>query len=83
MSGNKTLKGKFICPECSRTIFNRRNKRCEFCGAVLPESLLLTRAEMDAIDHERYEADKRRCEIQEQRRSEFAGGDDLTLLSIS
>ncbi len=33
-------KHKFICPDCGRTIFNRRISTCEFCGRELPPELL-------------------------------------------
>ena len=32
----------FECPSCRRPLYNRRRATCEFCGAEVPEGLLLT-----------------------------------------
>ena len=35
------IKSEYCCPECEKTIFNRRISICEFCGSELPEGLLI------------------------------------------
>ena len=40
---------KRVCPACGFQIFNRRYPHCESCGAALPESLLLSSAEREAL----------------------------------
>jgi hypothetical protein len=40
----------YLCPKCSRVIYNRRLKTCGFCGADLPPELLFTAAEIAAMD---------------------------------
>lgn len=50
---------KYVCPDCGRIIYNRRNKTCEFCKAKLPEELLYTVAEIEQLDKERIEAAER------------------------
>lgn len=48
---------RYQCSRCGRTIFNRRNATCEFCGAPIPAELLYSaeqRASIDA-DHARNE----------------------------
>lgn len=37
------------CPECGFRIFNRRYPKCESCGAALPESLVYSPAERQAL----------------------------------
>lgn len=36
---------EYNCPNCGRTIHNRRLKNCEFCDAVLPDELLYSEEE--------------------------------------
>ena len=40
------------CPHCLRVIFSRRSAKCEWCNEPLPEELLLTEDEKEAIDAE-------------------------------
>lgn len=42
----------FKCPECDRSIHNRRKPLCEFCGAELPAELLLSDEEREKVDRE-------------------------------
>jgi len=42
----------YHCPKCQGVIYNRRNKRCGFCGAELPAELLFTAAEIAALDEQ-------------------------------
>jgi ribosomal protein L37E len=56
------LKPRFSCPECGRTIFNRRIGTCEFCSAVLPQELKYSAAQLATIeqDHQRNEMVRKR-----------------------
>ncbi|MCE9685670.1 MULTISPECIES: hypothetical protein [Shewanella] len=55
---------KYECPECSRTIFNRRLDNCEFCSAAIPENLKFSDADKKQIENEHQELMKRECEIE-------------------
>lgn len=69
---------EFKCPSCSRTVFNRRRRLCEFCGAAIPEELLRTDEEQAAIDAAYREEAKRRRAAQRDRdaaRDAEDGGD--------
>ena len=41
---------KYTCPNCAKTIFNRRLLHCEFCHFALPQKLLLSHAEKQKLD---------------------------------
>ena len=43
---------RYRCPSCNFPIFNRRVKRCESCGADLPQSLLYSEEQIASIDAE-------------------------------
>lgn len=43
---------KYKCPECKRTIFNRRLNTCEFCSAELPAELLYSKEDIDSLDQQ-------------------------------
>ena len=43
---------KYKCPNCDKTIFNRRLSHCEFCSFELPRELLLSNAEKIKLDNE-------------------------------
>ena len=49
------------CPSCQRVLYNRRLRRCGFCGAEIPESLRFTPEEIAALD-------RNMAEMEEQRR---------------
>ncbi len=71
---------KLECPSCSRPIFNRRLPDCEFCGAPLPEELLMKEEEQDAIHEERTTRDalqrqRDRVKEREDRRRRRDSGD--------
>jgi hypothetical protein len=46
------------CPHCEFTVFNNRYPKCEKCGIQLPESMVLTKEELNAVlTRERAEAE--------------------------
>lgn len=49
---------KYICPECDKTIFNRRLSHSEFCNAELPEELLYSTADIERIEKESLVSEK-------------------------
>jgi len=51
------------CPTCDQRIFNRRLALCEFCGALLPLSELLSPEELEA-DEDRVDAEARRARFE-------------------
>jgi len=54
---------KFKCPVCQSIIYSRRHKVCGSCGAILPKELLLTEAQIQAMDRERMREKKRAREF--------------------
>ena len=50
-----------LCPSCQRSLYDRSLTHCGYCGAVIPESLRFTAAEI--ADH-----DRRMTEMDEQRK---------------
>jgi len=54
MKPNNTVKAKadqkFRCPACQSPIYSQRRKVCGQCGAPLPKALLLTEAQIQALD---------------------------------
>jgi hypothetical protein len=55
----------FHCPSCGREVYNRRRKKCEFCGSELPPSLRLSDAQMAYILNLRKEEARRHREFME------------------
>jgi uncharacterized membrane protein len=43
---------RYRCPACDFPIYNRRVKRCESCGAELPQALLYSERQIASIDAE-------------------------------
>ena len=37
-----------VCPHCGFRVFNRRYPKCEACGQILPESLVMSTGEREA-----------------------------------
>lgn len=73
----------YLCPKCSRAIYNRRLKTCGFCGAELPPELLFSAAELEMLDkREKDTAVERQAklkadELEQQevaRQRDYAGG---------
>jgi transcription initiation factor TFIIIB Brf1 subunit/transcription initiation factor TFIIB len=50
---------EFKCPKCHCVIYSRRHKVCGNCAAALPKELLLTEAQIQAMDKERAKEKKR------------------------
>lgn len=47
------MKTKYKCPKCKRLLYTRQSKKCQFCGAELPEELLLTEEEKEKYDKQK------------------------------
>ncbi len=54
---------RFKCPACGFAIFNRRLPRCERCQASLPDSMLFSEHDIERINREAVENEKKRREI--------------------
>jgi hypothetical protein len=75
--------GNFVsvyCPSCNRILYNRRLKKCGFCGALLPENLRFSPEEIAKIEKmekelERSEAERRKRADQEEEAQRNAVGD--------
>jgi len=48
------------CPSCKRVLYNRRLKRCGFCGATIPEELRFTSEETAALERKMEELEESR-----------------------
>jgi hypothetical protein len=61
---------QYLCPACGFRIFNRRYPRCEACGQDLPQSLLLSPEDRQALDaeHEKSRRERERVELARRRR---------------
>jgi transcription initiation factor TFIIIB Brf1 subunit/transcription initiation factor TFIIB len=55
---------EFKCPQCQCVIYSRKHKVCGNCGATLPSELLLTKAQIEALEKERARERKRAREFQ-------------------
>jgi hypothetical protein len=61
----------YYCPKCSELITSRRRGYCTSCQEPLPDEMLLTKEELDALeamDKEREEKQKKRIEAEEEKR---------------
>ena len=68
---------EYKCPSCNRQVFNRRYPRCEFCGAVLPSSVVYSEAERSALlEANRIASDKawRERQIEEEEKERIDRG---------
>ena len=74
-----------ICPSCERAILSRRNKRCSFCQEPLPDELLFTPAQVEAIEFAERErkrlSDLRDAErakaVKQRSMGDFGGGNGI------
>jgi hypothetical protein len=55
--------GRFRCPSCGFTVFNRRVAKCESCSAALPVELRFTSAELACIEAEHEVNEKIRADL--------------------
>jgi ssDNA-binding Zn-finger/Zn-ribbon topoisomerase 1 len=58
---DQSNKIEYRCPKCNRLLYDRKHKKCGWCGADLPEELLFTKEEIDKME-------KESAELEEQRR---------------
>jgi len=56
---------KHHCPKCQRVLYNRRLKRCGYCGASIPEEFRFAPEEAAALDRKmaELEASQKQREI--------------------
>lgn len=60
------------CPFCGSVIYSRRNVLCGVCGQRLPNWLLFTSEERQAVERELTEAKRRMQEASDARRARDA-----------
>jgi uncharacterized Zn finger protein (UPF0148 family) len=58
------------CPRCGAAVFSRRNRLCSSCRQPLPADLLLTPAEVLAVEADEAERDRLAQLHEQQRRAE-------------
>ncbi len=78
-----TTMSKYRCPECGFRIFNRRVPRCESCGSLLPEELLLTAEERAALDAAYEKSATQRAEQARAKRRAGRGDSDVLIDGFS
>ena len=64
----------YHCPHCQGVLYDRRRKRCGFCGAEVPTELLFTPAELEHLQREEVDSDERQ---RQQRAKEAAEAEAL------
>lgn len=61
-----TTNNRYRCKACGFTIFNRRVRTCESCGADLPAELLFTPEQLQYVAAEDARNEKLRAELAKQ-----------------
>lgn len=56
-------KSLFVCPSCRRALYDRRRKKCGYCGAAIPEAMRHSQAMIDDLEKGKF-SEKRGLEIQ-------------------
>ena len=49
------------CPACHRVIYSRSQKKCGYCGILLPDEFRLSPEELAAVKQEQTQIEKRRA----------------------
>jgi hypothetical protein len=77
---------QYRCPTCHREIYSRRRRKCEFCGAGLPQAVRLSSEETKAVNQElqelrdRHQLERARKENEKVRAAQMAGGHYATMM---
>lgn len=58
------------CPECQRTLQNRLVDQCLYCGADIPDHLILTDQEKAVIIQQQLEQIEQDCKLRDQKEAE-------------
>jgi hypothetical protein len=61
----------YDCPHCKRTVLSRRSGICGYCLNPLPSETLLTAAEVEEIEAEERDRERRRKEWAEAKLREY------------
>ena len=72
------------CPKCGSIIYSRRNVLCGVCGERLPEELLFTPEQREAVDKTLRELKEREKEMhrRDAERPSFGSGDVIDMGGI-
>jgi ribosomal protein L37E len=52
----------YQCPTCQRVLYNRRLKKCGFCGASISKSLRFTAVEIATLDKKMADLEEERAQ---------------------
>lgn len=63
------------CPACGFAVFNRRYPKCESCGEALPDTVVYSPSERDALRKADEEAEAARREVEANKRRAEVGFD--------
>lgn len=63
---------RYQCPNCNFPVFNRRVVKCESCKEPLPQEMLYSKEQAEAIDAE---FEKNKAQVARHRRNMGLGGD--------
>jgi ribosomal protein L37E len=63
------------CPACGFVVFNRRYPKCESCGAALPDTIVYSPSERDALRKADDEAEAARRKVEANKRRPEGGFD--------
>jgi len=75
------------CPSCQRVLYNRRLKKCGFCGVPIPEELRFTPEERASLEQKMADLEDQRRQRQfsadkeEEERRQLESGDMGPFLS--
>ncbi|MFZ6871860.1 hypothetical protein ACO0LF_07345 [Undibacterium sp. Di27W] len=61
-----SLQKPAVCPECGFGIFNRRYPKCEKCGIALPDTLVMPKPELLAIQKRERQEEELTAELKKQ-----------------
>ena len=64
------------CPQCGRTLINRLFDHCGWCGADLPEALLVSSAEKELMREKRRLKEEERLRRARKKSTHSRGGGD-------
>lgn len=69
---------EYKCPECGSVVYSRKNVLCAVCGQRLPDELLFTPAEREAVEQEMKELKHREqlARAKEEKEAEERARDD-------
>ena len=71
---NETSEIRYRCPACDRDIVNRAVETCLYCGERIPQALLFSATEMEAIETAHQDKMRALEETRKRKRRNKTGG---------